>query len=236
MFKKKICVSIPLIDTELNNIEEKLFQIRKKDSDIMIEFRFDYLEKYSYLDSIIEKISKYKNQSIYTLRSLNDGGKFTQGEKERLTILKKLAMVKPMLVDLEYTTISKDNEMADFIENNNIRTLISWHDFNSTPKKDELVDLIDKMRIFSNYIKIVTTAKTIDDSINIMQLYNAIDSSLNLVAFAMGELGIITRILCNIVGDSPFTYATIDKAVAPGQLTIDQMGIFHDFFHKKFIL
>ena len=236
MFKKKICVSIPLIDTELNDIEEKLFKIQKKYSDIIMEFRFDYLEKYTYLDTIIEKISKYKNHSIYTLRSINEGGKFTQREEERLTILKKLAMVKPMLIDLEYTTISKDNEMADFIDNNNIRTLISWHDFNSTPKKDELVDLIDKMRIFSNYIKIVTTAKTIDDSINIMQLYNAIDSSLNLVAFAMGELGIITRILCNIVGDSPFTYATIDKAVAPGQLTIDQMKIIHDFFHKKFIL
>jgi 3-dehydroquinate dehydratase-1 len=52
----------------------------------------------------------------------------------------------------------------------------------------------------------------------------------------MGELGIVTRILCNIVGDSPFTYATNDAAVAPGQLTIDQLKAFHEFFHKKFIL
>jgi 3-dehydroquinate dehydratase I len=236
MLKKKICVSIPLIDNELNSIEDKLFQIQKKDSDIIMELRFDYLKEFSYIEDILEKITKYKNQSIYTLRSTNEGGKFIKGEKERLDILKKLAMVKPMLLDLEYTTISKDNEMADFIDNNDIRTLISWHDFSGTPKKEELIDLIDKMRIFSNYIKIVTTAKTIDDSINIMQLYNTIDSSLNLIAFSMGELGIITRILCNIVGDSPFTYATIDKAVAPGQLTIDQMKSLHEFFHKKFIL
>jgi len=236
MLKKKICVSVPIIDTELNDIEDKLFQIQKKDSNILMEFRFDYLKEFSYFEDVLEKISKYKNQSIYTLRSINEGGKFTKGEKERLAFIKKLAIVRPMLLDLEYTTISKDNEMADFIDNNDIRTLISWHDFNGTPKKEKLIDLIDKMRIFSNYVKIVTTAKTIDDSINVMQLYNAIDSSLNLIAFSMGELGIITRILCNIAGDSPFTYAAIDKAVAPGQLTIDQMKTFHELFHKKFIL
>ena len=236
MFKKKICVSIPIIDTELNNLEDKLVQIQKKDATLLMEFRFDFINEFSYIEDILDKISKYRNQSIYTLRSINEGGKFTKGEKERLEILKKLAMVKPMLLDLEFTTISKDNEMADFIENNNIRALISWHDFNGTPKKEELIELIDKMRIFSNYIKIVTTAKTINDSINIMQLYNTIDSSLNLIAFSMGELGIVTRILCNIVGDSPFTYATNDAAVAPGQLTIDQLKAFHEFFHKKFIL
>jgi len=236
MLKKKICISIPIIETELNDIVNKLVQIQKKDSNILMEFRFDYLQEFSYLEDILEKISKYKNQSIYTLRSINEGGKFNKGEKERIELMKKLAMVRPMLLDLEYTTISKDNELADFIDNNNVTTLISWHDFIGTPRKEELIDLIDKMRIFSNYIKIVTTAKTIDDSINVMQLYNAIDSSLNLIAFSMGELGIITRILCNIVGDSPFTYATIDKAVAPGQLTIDQMKTFHEFFHKKFIL
>jgi len=78
MLKKKICISIPIIETELNDIVNKLVQIQKKDSDILMEFRFDYLQEFSYLEAILEKISKYKNQSIYTLRSINEGGKFNK--------------------------------------------------------------------------------------------------------------------------------------------------------------
>jgi 3-dehydroquinate dehydratase I len=91
------------------------------------------------------------------------------------------------------------------------------------------------MRVFSNYIKIVTTAKSIDDSINILGLYKLIDTSINLVAFSMGELGIISRILCSIVGNSPFTYTTIEKPVAPGQLTTNQMKSIYSLFHDKLI-
>src|SRR6476620_12143698 len=124
MLRKKICISIPIIETKLNDVVNKLIQIQKKDSNILMEFRFDYLQEFSHLEAILEKISKYKNQSVYTLRSINEGGKFNKGENERIDLMKKLAMVRPMLLDLEYTTISKDNEFADFIDNNNVTTLI----------------------------------------------------------------------------------------------------------------
>jgi 3-dehydroquinate dehydratase-1 len=52
----------------------------------------------------------------------------------------------------------------------------------------------------------------------------------------MGELGILSRVLCNVIGDSPFTYATIEKAVAPGQLTINQMRSIYSLFHKRYFL
>jgi 3-dehydroquinate dehydratase I len=234
--EKKICVSIPLTNIkELESIENKIENIHNKDNNVILEFRFDYLNEFTNLNKILEKISKYKKQSIYTLRSIEEGGKFSEGESARLIIIKRLALAGPMLLDLEYNSISKNNKLADFIDNNHIRTLISWHDYTGTPQKEFLINLIDKMRIFSNFIKIVTTAKTIEDSISIMKLYRVIDSSINLVAFSMGELGIISRILCNIIGDCPFTYCTIEKAVAPGQLTIDQMKSIHSLFHNRLI-
>ncbi len=229
-----MCISIPLVDDELDDIENKIEFIQKT-GDVFLEFRFDYLKEFTNLDKILEKISKFKKQSIYTLRPKNEGGRFSEEESERSILIKKLALARPMLLDLEYNSISKNNELADFIDNNQVRILISWHDFTGTPKKEILINLIDRMRIFSNFIKIVTTAKSIDDSINILELYNVIDTSINLVAFSMGDLGIISRVLCNIVGDSPFTYTTIEKAVAPGQLTINQMRSIYSLFHKKLI-
>jgi 3-dehydroquinate dehydratase I len=231
---KKLCVSIPLFDGELDIIESKIDSLQKQ-SISFIEFRFDFLKEYDKLDKILEVISKHKNQSIYTLRPTNEGGQFPRNESERLTILKKLALAEPMLLDLEYRSVSKNNEFADFIDHNNVRTLISWHDFTGTPDKEFMVDLIDNMRVFSNYVKIVTTAKSIDDSINILGLYKLIDSGINLIAFSMGELGIISRVLCSIVGNSPFTYATIEKPVAPGQLTMNQMKSIYSLFHNKLI-
>lgn len=233
---KKICISIPLINEKLDEIENKINLVQKNDPHLLFEFRFDYLKDFSVLDEILLKISKYKKQSIYTLRPTYEGGKFSKNESDRLILLKALAQAGPMLLDLEYSAISKNNDLADFIDNTNIRTLISWHNFEETPTIEVLIDLIDRMRIFSNYIKIVTTAKTIDDSINIVKLYKLIDSNINLIAFAMGELGILSRVLCNIVGESPFTYASVEKAVAPGQLTIKQMREIYSLFHNKFLL
>ncbi len=234
LIEKKICVSMPLVDENLDNIENKIENVLKEDVSF-IEFRFDYLKDFDNVDLILEKISKYNKHSIYTLRPITEGGNYAEDDSKRVILLKKLALARPMLLDLEYNTISTNDKLADFIDDNGIRTLISWHDFAITPNQDFLVDLIDKMRVFSHFIKIVTTANTIEDTIRIMKLYKLTGSSLNLIAFSMGELGIISRVLCNVVGDSPFTYATVENAIAPGQLTIHQMKSIYSLFHDKLI-
>jgi 3-dehydroquinate dehydratase I len=225
---------MPLVDEELYEIENKIENVLKDDVSF-IEFRFDYLKDFDRVQSILEIISKYNKQSIYTLRPVTEGGKYAEPDSKRVTLLKKLALARPMLLDVEYSIISTNYELADFFDDNGIRTLVSWHNFAITPDQEFLVDLIDKMRVFSHFIKIVTTANTIEDTIRIMNLYKLIGSSLNLIAFSMGELGIISRVLCNIVGHSPFTYATAENAIAPGQLTIHQMKSIYSLFHDKLI-
>jgi 3-dehydroquinate dehydratase len=34
---------------------------------------------------------------------------------------------------------------------------------------------------------------------------------------------VISRILCPVIGNAPFTYASLEKSIAPGQLTVKQM-------------
>jgi 3-dehydroquinate dehydratase-1 len=73
----------------------------------------------------------------------------------------------------------------------------------------------------------VTTAINIVDALRILDLYeNAFES--NLIAFSMGEAGIISRIMCTIIGKSPFTYAALEESIAPGQLTVVQMRDIYD--------
>jgi len=162
-----------------------------------------------------------KDRAVFTLRSKNHGGRFSGTEEERVKLLRKLAEKRPMLVDVELETLQANDNLADYLELASIPTLVSWHDFEKTPPNDEIADIITEMRLYSNYVKVVTTAKSVEDSVRLMSLY---ENSLGLhpIIFAMGEAGVVTRVLCALYG-APYTYAALEKAVAPGQLTIAQM-------------
>ena len=238
--RKKICVSIPIINdqSKLNNeLESPLRDIEKaiQKGAEMIECRFDFISDFNRIDHYLQVLSKYKNLSVYTLRPENEGGKFSNDHTQRISLLQKLIDAKPLFVDVEYDLVSNNDLLADIVENSNTRILVSWHDFASTPDQDELITLVNKMRVYSPYLKVVTTAKNIDDSINILSLYKFVDTHINLVAFAMGEAGAISRILCTVTGDAPFTYASLGTAIAPGQMTIEQMKMFEKLFEAKLI-
>ena len=81
---------------------------------------------------------------------------------------------------------------------------------------------MSKMKQMSKYIKIVTMAESIEDAISVLELYRDANDS-NLIAFAMGEKGILSRVLCAMYKTAPFTYASLGSEVAPGQLSIYQM-------------
>ncbi|HJS81709.1 MAG TPA: type I 3-dehydroquinate dehydratase, partial [Nitrososphaera sp.] len=134
--------------------------------------------------------------------------------------------------DIELETLRENDDLADFLETQRSPVLVSWHDFNSTPSSDELANILAEMRVYSNYVKIVTTARHTDDALRLLDLYED-TIGLNAVIFAMGTEGIISRVLCTIVGNAPFTYASLDNAVAPGQLTVKDMRKLYERIDKR---
>ena len=87
-----------------------------------------------------------------------------------------------------------------------------------TPPSDTIADVLSEMRTYSNYVKIVTTAHSIEDSLSCYELYETA-IGLSPIFFAMGDAGVISRLLVIWIGNAPFTYASLEKALAPGQLT-----------------
>ncbi|GIU71887.1 MAG: 3-dehydroquinase [Candidatus Nitrosocaldaceae archaeon] len=205
----KTCVSIAA--NSQRSLKEVIDLALKKAD--LVEIRFDYTSK-SEIDKAIEIASSIKDRAIFTCRRKDEGGKFEGNEEERIRILERLIEVKPMLVDIEYNTLLEHKFDADNI-------LVSWHNFEYTPSQDELYKKMNDMMHFSKNIKIITFAKNIIDNITVLSLYNHINDE-KLVAFCMGELGMASRVLSMLYG-SPFTYATLDKPIAPGQLQIDHL-------------
>ena len=214
--KYKTCVSIA--ETSPKKLQQTL-KIALKKSDY-VEIRFDFL-KTEQIPQVLENVKKDLKKIVCTLRPKSEGGKFTGNEKERISILKLIAEYDPLLLDIEFNTIKRNKNLEKYLKTAKTNLLISWHDFKKTPSVTELKKKLDKMSKFSSYVKIVTTAKSADDSTRVLQLYNK-KGKINLISFSMGEPGRISRILSLYLG-SPYSYVSLGKPVAPGQFSIDEV-------------
>jgi 3-dehydroquinate dehydratase I len=196
-----------------------------------VEVRFDFVNP-DILPEVIQAARRTKDRSVFTLRTKTQGGMFAGSESDRLHWLYKLAEEEPMLLDVELDTLQKNDDLADFLEEKRNPLLVSWHDFERTPPSDTISDVLSEMRTYSNYVKIVTTARSIDDSLRLLELY---ETAIGLfpIFFAMGEAGVLSRLLCTLIGNAPFTYASLDKALAPGQLTVQQMKKLYDRISRE---
>ena len=211
----KTCVTIAEKNPKkLNSVLNKA--LKKSD---YAELRFDFL-KPSQIPEALELTKKKLKKCVCTLRPKAEGGKFPGRESERISILKLIAEYHPFLLDVEYNTLKKNKSLHGYIKKTKTDVLVSWHDFKKTPHPRVLKKMYNQMGRFSKNIKIVSNAKNSGDSSNILSLYTK--SKKNLIAFAMGDHGRMSRILCLYLG-APYTYVSLGKPVAPGQFSLKQV-------------
>jgi len=214
--KYKTCVSIA------ESKPKKLIQTLNKalkNSDYA-EIRFDFLKPQD-VPVALDLSKKKLNRCICTLRPVLEGGKFSGDEKERVSILKLISEYNPFLLDVEFNTLKKNASLNSYIKKTKTKILVSWHDFKKTPDILFMSKKLTQMAKFSNYVKIVTNAKSVSDSSKVLSLY-AKTTRVNLIAFSMGDFGKISRILCLYLG-SPFTYVSLGKPIAPGQFSLKEI-------------
>jgi len=185
------------------------------------ELRLDFL-KPSQVPLCLTLVRRHLSRCVCTLRPTTEGGKFSGSEKERISILKLISEFEPYLLDIEYNTLKKNKKLGKYLKSTKTRILVSWHDFTKTPNEQTLRSMFKKMSKFSDNVKIVTTAKSINDMIRVLSLYKIRAKKISLISFAMGDYGRMSRILCTKLG-SPYTYVSLGKPVAPGQFSLKEM-------------
>jgi 3-dehydroquinate dehydratase-1 len=215
-WKYKTCVSIA--ETTPKKLLQTL-RIALKKSDY-VEIRFDFL-KAEQIPQVLETVKKDLKKIVCTLRPKTEGGKFAGKEKERLSILKLIAEYNPFLLDIEFNTMKQNKNLVKYLKTTKTKLLISGHDFKKTPSLTELKKKLNQMSKFSSNVKIVTTAKSTEDSTRVLQLYSK-KENINLIAFTMGNPGRVSRILSLYLG-SPYIYVSLGKPVAPGQFSLDEV-------------
>jgi len=81
--------------------------------------------------------------------------------------------------------------------------------------------------------KVVTTAQRFEDNLTVLQLI-AESPKARKVSFAMGPLGLTSRVLCPLVGGD-FTYASIEKGKesAPGQIAVRELRKIYEVMENE---
>ena len=213
-----ICVSV--MGREISEIERKAERALRLGGDL-VELRLDFLKSLK-LEELRRLVSKFAERAIVTLRPSWEGGGYRGSEEERIRIVEEIASEKPAYVDLELMT--RDLEKISRRLRKHTRLIVSFHDFSETPSEEALATRAQRCLSYGDLGKIVAMSSSFSDNLRILGLYGREDlPSGKLIAFAMGEKGVISRILSPILG-SPIAYACLPgEEVAPGQLTLHEL-------------
>ncbi len=219
-----ICVS--LIGKTLKEAASSLEEAQEAAD--MVEIRLDAL-----LDpALMPFLEKAKKPLLFTFRAQEEGGFKEVSLQERLSLLKEAATASVYAVDLELSAgDTAIRELKACCQKTKL--VLSFHDFRGTPSLDELKKVASRMQEKGADIgKIVTFAYESEEALIPLNLipWAKKELGLDLIAFAMGEAGKFSRLVCLLLG-SPWSYAAlkVDQKAAPGQIDAQTMRKFLDF-------
>ncbi len=238
--KYNICVPIPIKSVVVSEIAPTIEKVIILNPDF-IELRFDYISDIQKItkDFIIDLINRIqpKIPVICTFRDYSEGGQIEIEVSKRLQIIKIIIESEPRYLDIEINTESSIlSEIIRLASHNKVNLIFSLHDFEKTPTYDVAVEIledslkklkqnvqIDQKIVEKGIFKLIFTAQSFEDNLIPLQLCKIKSSKkLRLISFCMGEVGLLSRILCNF-SKSFLTYGSYLEKTASGQISITKL-------------
>jgi len=167
---------------------------------------------------LVESIFKLGMPLVVTVRPAWEGGAFTGSDRERAKIIKRLAPFVDY-VDVELRAKNID-ELIATTKGSEALTIVSHHDFERTPSKKEMSDILKKCHEKGDVAKLAVTPGSLGDVLALFEV--TFKAKRPVCTIAMGEIGMHTRLVAPVYG-SLFTYGYVRKPVAPGQIRVDKI-------------
>jgi 3-dehydroquinate dehydratase/shikimate dehydrogenase len=196
-----------------------------------LELRLDTLNK---PQAILPKLKSFTASNrhvtvIATCRRTEGGGNFVGELFEQAEILEGAAKAGCQLIDVEIES-AETMRPADWkrLRASGAALILSYHDFSHTRG---LQKAFERMQRFDpEFYKIVPTARSLADNLAVLELLQQYGDVTNMIAMAMGQPGIVSRLLSARAG-SAFTFAAMaaGEETASGQMTVDTMRSLYRF-------
>ena len=208
--------------------------MRYIDADI-IEWRADFLPKEAILQvapAIFEKFAG--RELLFTLRTRAEGGEIDLDSAEYVQIIKDVAQLyQPEYIDFEYFS-HKDvfEEMLDFPN-----LVLSYHNFQETP--ENMMEILSELTSLTpKVVKVSVMAQTEQDVLDLMNFtrgFKTLNPEQEYVTISMGKVGKVSRITSDVTGSS-WSFASLDEASAPGQISLSSMKKIREILNEDWWL
>ena len=186
----------------------------------VIEIRLDRLKTIA----VAPFMSRLTKPLLLTNRPVWEGGGYEGEEEARIIPLLDGAQQGVAYIDLELKAPSSSQKaVLQAVEKSATRLILSWHNFQETPTREELVGRLAMIQDRGAHIaKIVTMAHDYHDVLRVLNLQEqAAAMDIPLIAFCMGRPGVISRLATvELGGYMTYCAANEDEATAPGQLSV----------------
>jgi 3-dehydroquinate dehydratase/shikimate dehydrogenase len=221
----KVCVAIQAATpTELMERAEAA----SKDASFL-EFRLDALTKpAAAIPWLKDFLGAHREiTAIATCRRKPHGGSFSGSLNSEIDILVSAAEAGCQILDLEVESAeeARPAQLAR-LRTSGAALLISFHDFTRTKGLEHAAARIEAFA--PDFVKVVSTARSLADNLAVLRLIEDRSLSAHIVGIAMGEEGLLSRVLGPRAG-AAFTFAASSEssATAPGQVTARTL---HDLY------
>jgi len=201
----------------LNPNPEELAHLLKHPDVAVIEWRLDAFIEHHSVEVLLHALpalsAPQRHPIIMTNRPQREGGLFNGSEQARFDLLQQAVSHGADWIDLESDTA--EDALHSF-QSQNVRIILSHHDFEGTPDRASLRRLLENMaQKGAQAIKIATFARNSHDNLRVLELidFGREQFQVDVIAFCMGPAGRWSRIACVLLG-SPWTYVQL-----PGQLS-----------------
>lgn len=236
----KICV--PLVGKTNEQIIEEAKYLKELNLDL-VEWRVDHYEHVENLNKVKEALKQLREEIkdlpiLFTFRSKKEGGEKEISIEYYIELNKEIATTKMVdLIDVELFT--GDEAVKDIVthaHNNNVKVVMSNHDFDKTPDQKEIVNRLCKMQdLGADLPKIAVMPNSTKD---VLTLLSATDEMVTehakrpIITMSMGGTGLVSRIAGETFG-SALTFGAAKKASAPGQIAVQDLYEVLNLIHKS---
>lgn len=219
----KIC--IPLTGKTSDAVLNEVKDLDGVDFDL-IELRIDHfedVEQFSRVKELLENIRKiYDKPLLFTFRTKKEGGVKEMSEDKYFDLVGEI--IKSGLIDLvDIELFSSQDKLKAAVElaaENQVKVVMSNHDFFNTPAKEELVRRLVMMNENgADIAKIAVMPNSEEDVLALLSATLEIKKSYGFpcITMSMGKLGVVTRLSGELFG-SCLTFAAVKNTSAPGQI------------------
>jgi 3-dehydroquinate dehydratase/shikimate dehydrogenase len=211
----RICVALGCAEADKL---EKLARQACEDGEEFLELRLDMLEDPAAGIATVRRLrQRYPDvHLLVTCRRKANGGHFRGSADEQLKLLETAAEAGAQAVDVEVETAAAAREQVRRFRER-ARVVVSYHNFKGTPALGPILRKLETTP--ADVYKVVTTARKPTDNLRVLEAVSNCHGK-PLVALAMGEVGVPSRVL-SLARCAPFTYAAPVSAAgtAPGQIS-----------------